>query len=372
MQQLDEFTHDIYSAILDAGKWQVALGKLANMAEAPRAALLDSDLAASVTYRQVYYGMGEAENQVYLTEYAAIDPRMPVGLGHNKLTWISDYDTFDEAFRRKERIYTEFLVPRGVGESIYGMFSREGARIGSALLARSTNQPKAPQAIREALDLAMPHLDRAVKISRRFEALSSEIVLGNNLLDALGEPLACVLANGKLHRTNKAFDDLLRHSHLMSDKGHGLKLRDAFLQTRFLDAIQECCRIAEGGPSRSPGLQLTIRIDHPKEAPAFITVAPLAAAHFRSWAGRPCALVRVDQPSAPPAPAKIEEALGLSAAEARLVAALCAGGTLADAAHRLGISPNTAKTQLASAFSKTGTSRQGELIALVAALPPSR
>jgi DNA-binding CsgD family transcriptional regulator len=83
-------------------------------------------------------------------------------------------------------------------------------------------------------------------------------------------------------------------------------------------------------------------------------------------------LVRVDQQGGERAPRTLEEALDLSAAEARLVSALSGGGTLVEAAEKLGISPNTAKTQLASAFSKTGTTRQSELISLVSALPASR
>ena len=65
------------------------------------------------------------------------------------------------------------------------------------------------------------------------------------------------------------------------------------------------------------------------------------------------------------------KALDLSRAEARLVSELCSGGTLASAAKRIGISLNTAKTELASVFSKTGTSRRSDLMMLVAALPKS-
>ncbi|HVY06494.1 MAG TPA: hypothetical protein VHB46_11010 [Burkholderiales bacterium] len=369
MQQLDEFTHFVYGAILDAEKWKVALGKLAQMAEAPRAALVDSDLAASVTYRQVYHGMGEAENQVYLTEYAAIDPRLPMVLGHNKLTWLSDYDAFDEAFRSKERIYSEFLVPGGVGESIVATFAREGSRIGTALLARNFTQPKVPPAIRQDLDLAMPHLDRAVKLARKFESLTSEMILSHTVLDALAEPLACLLANGAVHRANAAFDSTLRTGRIVSINKGVLNVRDKALQSRLYAAIRECCRIAEGGVAASPSQQLTLRIDITNGPPAFITVAPLAAAHFRSWAGRRCALLRIDQSGCTPDPAEVAAALTLSLAEARLVCTLCGGGTLADAARKLDISINTAKTQLASVFSKTNTSRQSELIGLVSTLP---
>ena len=368
----DEFVHAIYSAVLDAGQWKVALSKLATLAEASRAALMDSDFAASVAYREVLHGTDESDNDRYLQEFAAIDPRIPMARGHHKLSWLSDHEVFDEAFRKSERIYREFLVPGGVGESLFTTFSREGTRMGTALLARGSWQSKAPQPVRDALDGVMPHLDRAVCLSRRFEAMASEVVLSHYVLDALPEALACVLPDGRIYRANLAFEEMLREGDLMTSRKDVIKIRDARLHVRMLDALRECCRIASGATSVDPNLQLTVRIDRPKLAPGFLTIAPLAATHLKTWAGRACALIRVDQPAGVRAPRTLEQALDLSAAEARLVSALCSGGTLVDAAEKLGISPNTAKTQLASAFSKTGTTRQSELISLVSALPANR
>ena len=71
-------------------------------------------------------------------------------------------------------------------------------------------------------------------------------------------------------------------------------------------------------------------------------------------------------------------ALATALVEARLVAALCAGRTLAEFAGAGGVSLTTARTHLVAAFAKTGENRQADLIrrvlgdfALVAAQPPS-
>ena len=58
----DEFVHAIYGAVMDSGQWEVALSKLAKLAEAPRAALMDSDFATSVAYREVLFGMEQSDN----------------------------------------------------------------------------------------------------------------------------------------------------------------------------------------------------------------------------------------------------------------------------------------------------------------------
>ena len=56
-------------------------------------------------------------------------------------------------------------------------------------------------------------------------------------------------------------------------------------------------------------------------------------------------------------------AFGLTAAEARLAAELCAGRTLELAARNLHITYQTARSYLKNIFGKTRTRRQGELVA---------
>jgi DNA-binding CsgD family transcriptional regulator len=56
---------------------------------------------------------------------------------------------------------------------------------------------------------------------------------------------------------------------------------------------------------------------------------------------------------------------GLTPAEAELVGQLARGRSLEEAARARGVSINTVRSQLKQVFSKTGTSRQGELVQLV-------
>jgi DNA-binding CsgD family transcriptional regulator len=372
-QAADDFVYAIYGAVLDPQQWNVAVARMAALADAPHAGLHDIDFAAGVVHREVLFGIEEAYNRRYMQEFASIDPRVPIALGTNKFGWLSDYEYFTEEFRNNDRFYREYIHAYGGGETLITSFAKEGSRMGTAVIIRDMPQQKAAEEARHRLDAVMPHLDRAVKLSRRFAAIVSEAILGQSVLDALNEPLACATSDGRLHRANLAFDRALKLGHVLSQKQGVLQLRIPALQAQFMRAVRECCRIAEGGTSDDPDAQFTIRVDKLTGLPSFITIAPLAALNLQSWAGRPCALIRIDEPVREPAPEQLVDALGLSAAEARLVSTLCGGGgTLAEAAERVGISLNTAKSELASAFSKTGAKRQSELVALVAALPGRR
>lgn len=69
----------------------------------------------------------------------------------------------------------------------------------------------------------------------------------------------------------------------------------------------------------------------------------------------------------------VAQAYGLTAAESRLLAAIIEGDGVDVAARRLGITRSTAKTHLQHIFAKTFTSRQSELVRLVAStVPPLR
>jgi DNA-binding CsgD family transcriptional regulator len=59
-------------------------------------------------------------------------------------------------------------------------------------------------------------------------------------------------------------------------------------------------------------------------------------------------------------------AFGLTIAEAKLAAKLASGSGIGGAAASLGVSRETASTQLKAVFGKTNTRRQAELAALVA------
>jgi DNA-binding CsgD family transcriptional regulator len=61
----------------------------------------------------------------------------------------------------------------------------------------------------------------------------------------------------------------------------------------------------------------------------------------------------------------IRTSFGLTAAESRLALRLLTGESLKSAAAALGITYESARSQLKAIFQKTGTHRQGELIALL-------
>jgi DNA-binding CsgD family transcriptional regulator len=109
------------------------------------------------------------------------------------------------------------------------------------------------------------------------------------------------------------------------------------------------------------------------EEPLIAHVLPLARGDLRTrLMPQATAAVFITQLGGQPAAeiGAIAKSFGLTPAEARTLEHLSGGATIAETAEAIGISTNTTRTHLARIFSKTGTSRQADLIALVNQLMP--
>jgi DNA-binding CsgD family transcriptional regulator len=91
---------------------------------------------------------------------------------------------------------------------------------------------------------------------------------------------------------------------------------------------------------------------------------------FGQGIATPRAIAFITDPSAAPAPEpeQLIELYRLTPAEARLAIALANGDGLQEVAGQIGISLNTAKTQLQSIYGKTGTDNRAKLTKLLFAL----
>ena len=100
--------------------------------------------------------------------------------------------------------------------------------------------------------------------------------------------------------------------------------------------------------------------------PLRVQVFPLASSSTASIHRRPAVAIFLVEPeqSVRINPSVLEAMLGLSPSEARLTASLAAGETVQQFARDAGVTLNTARTLLKRAFSKSGVTRQADLIRL--------
>ena len=108
-----------------------------------------------------------------------------------------------------------------------------------------------------------------------------------------------------------------------------------------------------------------LRLPRPDAPDLYLTVAPFQPPQgpFRQ---RACALVLARDPQAPPiAVPALQQLFDLTQAEALVAQALAQGAAIDRIAAGTGVSINTVRTHLHHIYDKTGTARQGELIARI-------
>ena len=207
------------------------------------------------------------------------------------------------------------------------------------------------------LDALRPHLARSSLMAARLQMTQARSTV--ETLQSMGLPAAVLSSNGSVLASNVLLETTAK---FLRPAAFG-KLS---LQDRSAD---ELLRMAIAAPTeKHPKVRsVAVRASDPNGSPAIVHVVPLRRAANDIF-GAGAALIVVTFYNAAgmvPADAILKGLFDLSAAEAKLAAALSSGQSLRAVASARKISMPTARTQLAQIFSKTGTHQQSELVALL-------
>lgn len=214
-----------------------------------------------------------------------------------------------------------------------------------------------------------PHFARSQNLHAELRDAEMERDLLERVMDRLPLGMAIVNAQGRTISANRAMLALaqsgaglaLQAGHLVSTPPDAL----ASAIARVLDRQQDhaCFRLEQ--PGRPPSAPQEGASPAPAEPGLSVWVSRLGQV-----AGQSRAMVLAASPGSR---ALSEDGLcaffSLSPAEARLTQQLALGQSMEDAATALGVSHNTAKTQLKKVFAKVGVKRQPELLQAIYASP---
>jgi DNA-binding CsgD family transcriptional regulator len=353
--------------------WPQALQCVARRVSASSAVALVVDLAAA---------------EVGWAHYARVDPwneylgRHPCGRPYFSQAAMDDAD-----FERTE-FCCDFLRRYGIFHAMGGF----AVRSGSLAFLCGVQRPRARGAFTPAemrrMAALFPHLDRAARLHRRLARAGG---LADGLTAALDRvPLAVLLCDG-LGRAvwmNRLAEMLVR-------RNDGLRVTSGRLETtaasaltaqlrRLIDSAARSCNAAIGNGASRAAAVATDDDDDADEAGGVmqlprrwplkalsVMVAPLAtparAPNLALDYARPAAMLLISDPDRAVAlPAdRLARAFGLTAAEARLAAALATGTSLTDYAGTAQITIGTARWYLKQALAKTNSHRQSELVRCV-------
>jgi DNA-binding CsgD family transcriptional regulator len=297
-------------------------------------------------------------HQWYLNHYRAERGRPLLESGR---TVVLEHDMATDDERKRLPVYNELYLRFG-----FPGFAMTGFRVDGQLwavpMARAAAQGHFTREEAPRLAALGPHFARMIRLSERFAM--GQAAAGVAMLDCLACAAVLLDWRGAVLRVNRRADALL---------GDGLAVCRGVLtasdhrSNRDLQRLVDWLRAAPSGRAAAPPGRVLVR--RAEKGPLIVEALPVAGLAADAFGRARAVLAITDVERRPPVPENLlRTAFALTPAEARLASRLAGGASLEEAADALGIAKNTARIQLRAVFAKTGTSRQGGLVALLARL----
>lgn len=353
----------IYEAASEPQRWsEVLQSLLADLRATHGALLFHNDRNSDLQYLALS-GYSPDRLAAYREHYYSRDlwtlRGLQIGPGR---AYVSEELVPERDFRRSE-IYNDLYRFEGMEHSLGGQVVVEGAARAMIAFQRDGRRGEFSEEERSMLDLLLPHVARAVAISRLLLVQESRQAALNEILERLPVAVALLDARGKV----LFFNDKLKR---IADQRDGIAVvNGALTPVRQEDAaeLRKSIHAFLSGAFAEASATMAVARKSGRR-PYWLAVAPLRMERdFDGLPGTPRLLVMLRDPEAQQQglAAAFGRTYGLSRAETRLLEALLEGLELADAAAKFGVGLPTVRTQLAQIFLKTDTRRQSELLSLV-------
>jgi DNA-binding CsgD family transcriptional regulator len=276
------------------------------------------------------------------------------------LSWVNP----SGADPRCSRYAREWGVPQGLIDTLAVGLDRNGLAVSSLGLGRHTDAgPITPIDVENA-KLFIPHLRRAVAVSRLFETQAMEKRNLEASLDRLAWPVFLVSPSGALVYANLSGNQVL-------DAGTPLALRGGRLTgstaaiTAEIGLLFESLRLGNREVFDGAGFGLGVRMND--GSPAAVHVLPLIHGGLRLPGA--IAAIFLSPPVIKLSGGEIiAKMFALTAAEVRVFDLLAAGKTVNEISALQGVERSTVRTHLIRLFDKLGIHRQADLVRMAHAL----
>ncbi|MFZ2004974.1 MAG: helix-turn-helix transcriptional regulator [Stellaceae bacterium] len=340
------------SAVLGEG-WEESLQQLAGATGAGGASIVRIRAGRHMAHISSG-GWAEVENAA-MTGHAPLSPLRYYPEHVYAGGFRVDHDVWTDDEMCRDPYFQEFLRPAGVFfHAKLRLCGECDDRVTLTLKRRIELGPYKPSDV-VALDSIVPQLRAAFAVGRRvLDAEASGMV---RLLRACGEPVFELDSAGQVLRVHGPVTEEIG----VAARKRRLVATDRAVQARLDRAIAK----AVGEPH-----QPFIAAIAPEEERVFLRVIPVTG-RARDVFVATAALVLISharREAEAPLRELVQEAFGLTEREAQIATLLARGLDLGTIARRLRIGLGTVRNHLKGVFGKTGTRRQGELIALLCAM----
>lgn len=348
----------IYDSTAQRTLWPMLLDRIAQAANGNVICLFDFDPGRQRLRRALVNHLPDAA--AYHAHYAVLDPRNRYGVRQPAGSMFIDAAFISSREIARSEFYQDYLIANDMGHVGALVLEHSGQAIAGLAVQRSIRQPAFDPAELGVFVQLAPHLRRALRLQRDLDRQGIERGSWSHAcLDSLVWPVLLLDEQGRLLFASMRAEALLH-------AGDGVRSSRGRI-TAWHPWDARCLEQAITRGLAGSGAQLPLR--RAEGGSLLVSVVPLGRSALEMLGtSRPRVAIHLLDPR-PATTFALQDQLAswfqLSPAEARLAVALLGGESLSDVAERLGLAQSTIKTQLARLFSKTETSRQSELVALL-------
>jgi len=312
------------------------------------------------------WGSNPSFTRSYADTYGKLNPMFPGAIFFD----VEEVHQLIEIVPREElcrtRFAREWLQPQQYIDDVFCLLEKSASTCSMFEVVRARKDGVIDEDAKRRMALIVPHVRRAVLIGKVIDLKTVEAAALADSLDTLGAAMFLVDASGRIVHANASGHAMAAEARVLRGPGGRLGAVDPAANAILLDSFSA----AEGGDPAVGRKGIAVPLQAREGEPYVAHVLPLTSGARRK-AGtsyRAVAMVFVhkaalDLPSAPEAVAK---QFKLTPTELRVLFAIIEVGGVPEVADVLGISESTARSHLKHLFEKTGTSRQADLVKLVA------
>jgi DNA-binding CsgD family transcriptional regulator len=366
-EELSALIGEVYDAALDPSLWRGALARTREFVGGSAAALFSKDATRkSLSVCHDDGGLDPYYYRLYVDKYVKLDPfttghvfaeiEQPVSTAD-----LIPYEEFVET-----RFCKEWARPQQLVDFVCAVLDKSATSAALFGVFRHERHGLVDEATRRRMRLVVPHIRRATLISRTIDLKAADAATLADTLDGLAAGMFLVDEAGQIVHANASGCAMLHEGAVLRAAGGRL----VATQASAANALNDIFPVARRGDAAigTRGIAVPLRSRGGDQYVAH--VLPLTSGARRragtSYAAVAALFVHKAALEAPSPPETIGRLYKLTPSELRVLLAIVQVGGVPETAGALGVAEATVKTHLHRLFGKTGTSRQADLVKLVA------
>src|SRR5262249_29582913 len=277
---------------------------------------------------------------------------------------VSDIVSHEEF--RKTLFYKEWVRPQGWIDAASAVLEKSATSYAAISVIRHERHGLIDDEARTRMGVLVPHVRRAVLIGQVIDVHKTEASTLADTLDGLSAGMFVVDATGRIIHANCSGQIMISDGKVIRAAGGRLLACNAGAN----QTLQELFAAAERGDAAFGSKGIAVPLAARNGDDHLAHVLPLTIAGRRRKTRSPAAVAAVCvRKAAFDAPCWLEviaKRYGLTPSELRVLLAIVEIGGVPEVARAMGLSDTTVKTHLRHVFEKTGTTRQADLVKLIA------